>query len=358
MIDGDGPAARGATRAGRQRLLPGRHRGDRRRSSSVAALLARGRASPPGAGSACGSGCVAAGLVAGYGLRDVLGRERLRADHDGCPGRHRVRRPPAAGLVASWSGSGSTSGCGWACAPTCSSSTRARRSSCSAGTTSGPSRGTRWRRAARRVQPDAERTGSARTAGRAAVWATTAAAHQQRSRPTTDHRGDQVAAASAARRPWRRRRSPPVTRPPRWPAREMPGTNEIRRLITSSGMIDEVSRPSRRSTTKSAANRPKIAPDAPTVPPVGREHVAGHAAAEPGHQVEHGEAHRPERRLERPAEHPQRPHVHRQVNQSIVEEHVGEQAVVLAVGHPGRQRSADRLPTRSGRLADDRAPAR
>jgi hypothetical protein len=45
--------------------------------------------------------------------------------------------------------------------------------------------------------------------------------------------------------------------PPRWPAREMPGTeNEKIRLITRTVMIEDVSRLSRLSTTKSAAKSP------------------------------------------------------------------------------------------------------
>src|SRR6266540_617718 len=60
--------------------------------------------------------------------------------------------------------------------------------------------------------------------------------------------------------------SAPVTRPPRWPAIEMPGTVKVKtRLRMMTGSTAEALSRSRRSATKSTAKSPKIAPDAPAV---------------------------------------------------------------------------------------------
>ena len=112
-------------------------------------------------------------------------------------------------------------------------------------------------------------------------------------------------------------------------------------LITRIGTTDDVSRLSRLRTMKSAANSPKMAPDAPAGRGRRREHIRGHAAAQTGHEVEGEEADRPEHALEAAAEHPQRPHVHEQVQRSIVEKHLSDEAVVLTVGDAGRADEGD-----------------
>ena len=128
------------------------------------------------------------------------------------------------------------------------------------------------------------------------------------------------------------------------PATRCPGTVNVKtRLMTRIGMIAEVSRPIWRMMMNSAANRPKIAVEAPAVvSPRRRQQVGRDVAAEPGEQVERGEAQRPERGLQGAAEHPQRPHVQHQVEDPVVQEHRGEQAVVLAGGDPVHARAAGR----------------
>ena len=52
---------------------------------------------------------------------------------------------------------------------------------------------------------------------------------------------------------------------------EMPGTAKVKtRLTTRTGITAEMSRPSRRMITKSAAKSPKIAVEAPAVSTFGR----------------------------------------------------------------------------------------
>jgi hypothetical protein len=119
-------------------------------------------------------------------------------------------------------------------------------------------------------------------------------------------------------------------------------------------MIDETSRRSRLRTMNSAANRPKI----------GRDQVHRDATAQARHQVQHEETDRPEYGLQHAPQHPQRPHVHEQVQQSQVEEHGGDEAVVLTSGDAARSKqdlSGDRVlvpqGTERGALLQQRSAA-
>ena len=95
-------------------------------------------------------------------------------------------------------------------------------------------------------------------------------------------------------------------------------------------------------------NRPKIAPDAPTVSSCGLDEHHAERAREQRHDVDDAEAQTTERGLELRAEDPQREHVERDVEEVGVQEAAGDRA---GTTRRARRRRAHHLTVWSARRA-------
>ena len=238
--------------------------------------------------------------LAVYGLRDLLARERLRVDADGVDRGARLRRRRPARLGPDRAGTGRRTAAARRAHPAARGRRRRLRSTCSAASTSAPIPSAVAEPRIDAVRPRslhhrapsgpgleaAGGTGAGRLIGRGLrdQPAAVSSDQQQRPRPCRPGPGCGSPCGGVGQRHGEDRAG---DQPAEVRREEMPGTeNEKTRLITSTVMIAEVSRFRPPEHDEQRGEQAEDRAGRAGGLAGGREHVAGDAAAEPGHQVE------------------------------------------------------------------------